>query len=671
MHPVRDRSFYSFTCTSCGDEVRKPAGAEVVRLLTHGRRGRRARRRAGRGRRGAPRPGADRATTCSTSRRGSTARPRRRSRRRRPAPAPRRRPATRSPSSPDRLRASRHAGRAAAVTGGARPDVAARCLPSRYVPSSPGRPRVRPHRDLGPRPGARPRPDRPRCGVAGRPAGHDERPRSPARRSPSCRSLHAGRRRAPRSPGPAAAQPAWAARTPRDRAAVLLRLHDLVLRPAGRAPRPHPAGERQGPRGTRSRRSPTSPSTPAGTPAGGRPLLADVRHRGIVPVLTQGHRGAPPQGRRGRHRAVELPAHARGLATRCPALLAGNAVVLKPDTRTALTALAGAELLAEAGLPDGLLQVVVGDGPVVGAALVDAVDHVCFTGSTATGRHRRPTRAGARLVGASLELGGKNALLRRRGRRPRPGRRGRRPRLLLQRRPAVRLDRAARAPRGGRRRVPRPVPRPGPPAAARRRSGLLGRRRLPGLAGPARPRHGPRGRRRRHGRHGAGRWPAPPRHRAAVLRADRARRRAARGRLLPARRRSGRWSSVYRVGSDAEAVALANDTDVRAQRHGLDPRRAPRQGARPARSWPGRSRVNEAYIASWGSRRPRRWAGARSSGLGRRHGREGLLRFTEPQTVAVQRGLGFGMLYAQGSERFTEQFTAMLRMARKAHLPWP
>jgi succinate-semialdehyde dehydrogenase/glutarate-semialdehyde dehydrogenase len=80
--------------------------------------------------------------------------------------------------------------------------------------------------------------------------------------------------------------------------------------------------------------------------------------------------------------------------------------------------------------------------------------------------------------------------------------------------------------------------------------------------------------------------------------------------------------------------------------------------------------VNEAFIASWGSVAAP-MGGRRASGLGRRHGREGLLRFTEPQTVAVQRGPGFGVLYAQGPERFTELFTHLLRAARATRLPWP
>ncbi|MFE4843883.1 succinic semialdehyde dehydrogenase [Streptomyces sp. NPDC056689] len=92
------------------------------------------------------------------------------------------------------------------------------------------------------------------------------------------------------------------------------------------------------------------------------------------------------------------------------ALLAGNAVISKADSQTALTMLWTRALMAEAGLPADLWQIVAGPGAVVGTALVDAVDFVCFTGSTATGR-TVAERAARRLIGASLELGGKNPLI--------------------------------------------------------------------------------------------------------------------------------------------------------------------------------------------------------------------------------------------------------------------
>lgn len=92
-----------------------------------------------------------------------------------------------------------------------------------------------------------------------------------------------------------------------------------------------------------------------------------------------------------------------------PALVAGNTVVHKPAEETALSALRMAELLREAGLPDGVLNVVTGDG-TAGAALVrDAnVDKIAFTGSTAVGR-RVAALAGEHLKPVTMELGGKGA----------------------------------------------------------------------------------------------------------------------------------------------------------------------------------------------------------------------------------------------------------------------
>jgi acyl-CoA reductase-like NAD-dependent aldehyde dehydrogenase len=101
---------------------------------------------------------------------------------------------------------------------------------------------------------------------------------------------------------------------------------------------------------------------------------------------------------------------ALSMADSIPALLAGNAVVLKPDSQTCLSPLLAVELLAQAGLPAGVLQVVLGDGPVIGQSIVDNVDFVGFTGSTRTGREVA-RRAADRLIGCSLELGGKNPML--------------------------------------------------------------------------------------------------------------------------------------------------------------------------------------------------------------------------------------------------------------------
>ncbi|CAN5676371.1 aldehyde dehydrogenase family protein [soil metagenome] len=93
-----------------------------------------------------------------------------------------------------------------------------------------------------------------------------------------------------------------------------------------------------------------------------------------------------------------------------PALAAGNTVVLKPAELTPLTALRLQELATDAGIPDGVFQVVAGSGSVVGQRLVDSSDvgKIVFTGSTEVGK-RIMAGCAARVKRLTLELGGKNA----------------------------------------------------------------------------------------------------------------------------------------------------------------------------------------------------------------------------------------------------------------------
>ncbi|MBO1754146.1 aldehyde dehydrogenase [Allobranchiibius sp. CTAmp26] len=93
-----------------------------------------------------------------------------------------------------------------------------------------------------------------------------------------------------------------------------------------------------------------------------------------------------------------------------PALAAGNTVVVKPAELTPFTALRLAELALEAGLPEGVLNVVPGEGPVVGQRFVTHPDvrKVCFTGSTTVGKRLMALAAGD-LTRVTLELGGKSA----------------------------------------------------------------------------------------------------------------------------------------------------------------------------------------------------------------------------------------------------------------------
>lgn len=92
-----------------------------------------------------------------------------------------------------------------------------------------------------------------------------------------------------------------------------------------------------------------------------------------------------------------------------PALACGNTCVLKPAEQTPLSALRLAELLQEAGLPPGVVNVVTGFGPTAGAAIAEhaGVDKVAFTGSTEVGRLIQRAAAG-NLKSVSLELGGKS-----------------------------------------------------------------------------------------------------------------------------------------------------------------------------------------------------------------------------------------------------------------------
>ncbi|MFI6688614.1 succinic semialdehyde dehydrogenase [Streptomyces sp. NPDC050485] len=204
------------------------------------------------------------------------------------------------------------------------------------------------------------------------------------------------------------AQPAWAATPVRARAAVLLRFHDLVLArqaevldliqlETGKA-RLHAHEEVQAVAVAARHYGRKAPA-----------YLKPRRHTGVVPTLTKVTELRQPRGVVGQIAPWNYPFEL-SIGDALPAFVSGNAVVMKPDTETALTALWARDLLIEAGLPAEVFQVVLGDGPVVGPEVVRHADYVSFTGSTRTGREVAQGAA-ARLVGVSLELGGKNAML--------------------------------------------------------------------------------------------------------------------------------------------------------------------------------------------------------------------------------------------------------------------
>ncbi|UUI03891.1 aldehyde dehydrogenase family protein [Oceanobacillus jeddahense] len=95
-----------------------------------------------------------------------------------------------------------------------------------------------------------------------------------------------------------------------------------------------------------------------------------------------------------------------------PAIVAGNAVIWKPATETPIMAFELAKIFEEAGLPEGVLNVVFGAGSEIGDAMVhhDDIRVISFTGSNDTGRHIA-SEGGKQLKKVSLEMGGKNAVI--------------------------------------------------------------------------------------------------------------------------------------------------------------------------------------------------------------------------------------------------------------------
>ncbi|AOW93847.1 succinic semialdehyde dehydrogenase [Rhodococcus sp. WMMA185] len=138
-------------------------------------------------------------------------------------------------------------------------------------------------------------------------------------------------------------------------------------------------------------------------------LLRPRRASGMLPGLTKTVVRHHPKGVVGVISPWNYPMNL-AVSDAIAALLAGNAVVLKPDSQTPYCALACVDLLYRAGLPRDLFAVVPGQGTVVGTALVENTDYLMFTGSSATGQ-LLAEQCGRRLIGFSAELGGKNPMI--------------------------------------------------------------------------------------------------------------------------------------------------------------------------------------------------------------------------------------------------------------------
>lgn len=204
-----------------------------------------------------------------------------------------------------------------------------------------------------------------------------------------------------------AAQRDWAQRSIGHRARVLLRFHDLLLR------RQREALDIIQLENGKSRVQAFEEVMATATAAryyarSARSHLRTRRRGGAMPVLTSTRELRRPRGLVGFITPWNYPL-TLGITDALAALAAGNAVLIKPDHQTPFSTLWAVGLLEQAGLPRNLATVVTGDGAELGPPIVESVDFLMFTGSTRVGR-LVAAQAGERLLECSMELGGKNAM---------------------------------------------------------------------------------------------------------------------------------------------------------------------------------------------------------------------------------------------------------------------
>ncbi|WP_029089000.1 succinic semialdehyde dehydrogenase [Brevibacterium album] len=453
-----------------------------------------------------------------------------------------------------------------------------------------------------------------------------------------------------------AAQRSWAATPIAERARILLRFHDLVLE------RQDEVLDLMQAENGKSRRDAFLEVADIAITAryyarSAARQLRPRRRRGAIPVLTRTTELHHPKG----VVAVISPWNyplSMAAGDAIPALLAGNAVVQKPDTQTALSALWALRLMREAGLPADAWQMVVGSGRQIGDTLLGEADYVMFTGSTASGR-KIAAQAGERLIGASLELGGKNPMI-----------------VLEDADMDKTVDGAIAASFASAGQLCVSTERIYVPEArfdefvsrfaAKTRDLVLGtafdysvdvgsltnRKQLGTVTahvqdavakgatvhagGRARPDVGPLF------------------HEPTVLTG------VTEDMAVHSHETFGPVVAIYPYHDVDEAIRLANDTP-----YGLNASVWGHRNAREvaARVHAGTVNINDGFTAAWGSI-DAPMGGRGDSGLGRRHGEHGILKYTEPQTIAEQRVRGLTLPRSAAAGTWARGMTRALRVLR-------
>lgn len=382
-------------------------------------------------------------------------------------------------------------------------------------------------------------------------------------------------------------------------------------------------------------------------------FLKDKKRRGAFPILTKTREVNRPVGVVGVITPWNYPFTLPSTDV-APAVIAGNTVVLVPDELTPRSADLMLSLMIEAGLPEGVVSIVHGGGRLHGTELINAVDFIMFTGSTATGRIVAKQCA-ERLIGFSGELGGKN------------------PMLVLSdaditktAKGAVRscfansgqlcvsieriyvveehFDKFLKAFVAETEAMKLGVGKDWEidmgPLISDKQFVRVRDQITDAISKGAKLQAGGRVRSDL----------APTFFEPTILTNVSDDMELGRGETF------GPVVAVYKVANDSEAVARANDTD-----YGLNSSVWGGSAALKAASQmeSGTVTINEGFSASFASH-DAPMGGLKTSGVGRRHGRQGLLKYTQPQTIAVQRLIGIAPIGSQTNQAFAKLVTRLL-----------